>query len=113
MQLEITPEVLVAQLDLGHGDATLAQTKKVIENTINFDKFAKHLISLNDKLKHMNSFIALSNSEDYLKIKCNSEVDAQEIIEEFHQEVNHFAQKYSLTLKKVDNKDVYYIIGRE
>lgn len=113
MNLEITPEVLIAQLDLGHGEATLKQTQIAIQNTKNFDKFAKHLISLNDKLKHMNGFIALSNSENYFKIKCDSEVDSNEIIEEFINEVHHFAEKYQVELKKVENKDVYYILGRE
>lgn len=113
MNLEITPEVLVAQLDLGHGEATLNQTKVAMENTKDFDKFSKHILSLNDKLKHMNAYVALSNSESYFKIKCDSSVDSPEIIEEFTQEVQHFSDKYDVELKKVENKDVYYIIGKK
>ncbi len=110
MHLEITPEVLVAQLDLGHGDATLTQTKSAIENTKNFEKFSKHIISLNDKLKHMNAYIALSNSHPCFKIKCDNEEDG--ILKEFTDELNHWSTKYEVDLQKVDNKDVYYIVGR-
>ena len=112
MHLDVTPEVIVTQLNLGHGDSTLNQAKAAMENTKEFDKFAKHILSLNDKLKHMNAYIALSNSEPYFKIKCDTQNDSPEIINEFQQEVQHFAEKYEIQLKKVDNKDVYYIIGK-
>ena len=111
MHLDITPEVLVAQLDLGHGDTTLAQTQTAMENTKNFEKFSKHIISLNDKLKHMNGYIALSNSHPYFKIKCENIEDG--IIKEFKDELNHWSDKYEVELEKVSNKDVYYIIGKE
>lgn len=112
MHLDVTPEVIVAQLNLGHGDSTLNQVKTAIENTKEFDKFAKHILSLNDKLKHMNAYVALSNSEPYFKIKCDSQNDSPEIVNEFQEEVQHFADKYEVELKKVDNKDVYYIVGK-
>lgn len=112
MHLEVTPEVIVAQLDLGHGESTLNQAATAIKNTKDFDKFAKHIISLNDKLKHMHAYIALSNSEPYFKIKCDTANDSEQIIKEFTDEINHFSEKYHVELKKVQNKDVYYIIGR-
>ena len=111
MHLDITPEVLVAQLDLGHGESTLKQTQAAMENTKNFEKFSKHIISLNDKLKHMNGYIALSNSHPCFKIKCENK--EEKIIKEFEEELAHWASKYEVTLEKVDNKNVYYIIGRE
>ena len=111
MHLEITPEVLVAQLELGHGDATLAQTNTAMDNTKSFEKFSKHIISLNDKLKHMNAYIALSNSNPCFKIKCENK--EQEIINEFKEELDHWSNKYEVTLEKVKNKNVYYIVGRE
>ena len=111
MHLDITPEVLVAQLDLGHGEPTLNQTAKAMENTKNFDKFSKHIISLNDKLKHMNAYIALSNSHPCFKIKCENK--EEEIIKEFEEELDHWKDKYEVTLNKVENKNVYYIVGRD
>ncbi len=111
MHIDITPEVIVTQLDLGHGEATLDQTKTAIKNTKDFDKFSKHIISLNDKLKHMQGYIALSNSAPYFKIKCDS-IESDEILKEFIDELNHWSNKYDVKLKKVDNKDVYYILGK-
>ncbi len=110
MHLEITPEVLITQLGYSRNEQTQKQVKDIIENTKGFEKFAKHIISLNDNLKHMNAFIAMSNSEKYLKIKCGN-TDATEILKEFHSEVEHFSKKYNVKMKKLDNKEVYYIIG--
>ena len=111
MHLDITPEVLVSQLNIGKTNSSLDQVTKAIENTKEFNKFSKHIISLNDKLKHMNGFLALSNSVPHFKIKCDAANDSQEIIQEFTDEVKHWANKYNVELQKVDNKDVYYIIG--
>ncbi len=110
MHLEITPEVLISQLGYSHNEQTQKQVEAIIENTNNFSKFSKHIISFNDSLKHMNAFIALSNSENYLKIKCGNS-DATEILKEFHEAVKHFSDKYHVEIKKLDNKEVYYIIG--
>ena len=110
MHLKITPEVLISQLGYSRNEQTQKQVEAIIANTKGFDKFAKHIISLNDALKHMNAFVALSNSENYLKIKCGNE-DATEILKEFHLTVTHFSNKYNVQLKKLPNKEVYYIVG--
>ena len=110
MQLEISPEVLLSQLGYVKNDSALRQAEQVITKTKEFGKFSKHIISLNDHLKKMNAYIALSNSSDYLKIKCD-ENDADEILEEFHEEVSHWANKYNVNLEKLDKKHVYYILG--
>jgi len=111
MHLDITPEVIVSQLGLGAGDAILKQTKATINNTKDFDKFSKHIISLNDKLKHMNAYIALSNSKSYFKVKSDKN-DSEEIVKEFTDEINHWSDKYDVKIEKVDNKNVYYILGK-
>ncbi|PLY08167.1 MAG: hypothetical protein C0625_02990 [Arcobacter sp.] len=110
MQLDISPEVLLSQLGYAKSDSSLKQAELAINTTKDFDKFSKHIISLNDHLKKMNAYVALSNSSDFLKIKCD-ENDANEIIEEFHEEVSHWANKYNVDLQKIDNKPVYYILG--
>ena len=110
MQLDISPEVLLSQLGYAKSDSSLKQAEQVMNQTKDFGKFSKHIISLNDHLKKMNAYIALSNSSDYLKIKCD-ENDANEIIEEFHDEVLHWSNKYNVNLQKLDNKPVYYILG--
>ncbi len=110
MQLEVSAEVLLSQLGYTKSDSSLKQAQIVIEQTKDFDKFSKHLLSLNDHLKKMNAYVGLSNSSEFLKIKCD-ENDAQEILDEFHEEVNHWADKYNVDLQKLDNKHVYYILG--
>lgn len=110
MQIEISPEVLLSQLGYAKNNSSLKQAEHIMNKTKDFDKFSKHIISLNDHLKKMNAYVALSNSSDYLKIKCD-ENDAKEILEEFHDEVSHWANKYNVNLEKTDDKHVYYILG--
>ncbi|QOG11695.1 hypothetical protein [Arcobacter sp. FWKO B] len=110
MHIEITPEVLATQLGYSINDATLSQAKSIIENTKNFDKFSKHLLSLHDSLAHISSYVAMSNTNNYLKIKCD-ESNSAEFVKEFDEIVEHFSNKYNVEVQKVANKNVYYIIG--
>ena len=112
MHLEVTPEVIVSQLEIGKTESSIKQAEQAMKNTKDFEKFSKHIISLNDKLKHMHGFVSLSNSEHYFKIKCDSSNDSSEIIKEFTAEVEHWSNKYDVELQKVQDKDVYYIIGK-
>jgi len=110
MHLDVTAEMLLLELGYTRRDSTLSQIEEIIQNTRGFEKFAKHIISLNEELRHMKAYIAISNSLNYLKIKCDDN-DAPEILEEFHEEVKHWGNKYHVELQKVKNKEVYYIIG--
>ena len=110
MQLEVSAEVILSQLGYSKSEASLKQAEKMIESTIDFDKFAKHILTLNDHLKKMNAYVGLSNKSNHLKIKCD-ENDSDEILEEFHNEVLHWANKYNVKLQKLDNKPIYYILG--
>ena len=55
----------------------------------------------------MNAYVGLSNKYHHLKIKCD-ENDSAEILEEFHEEVLHWADKYHVKLEKSD-KNTYII----
>ena len=110
MHLDVTAEMLLLELGYSKTDTTLAQMQDIIDNTRGFDKFAKHIISLNEQLKHMKAYIAISNSLNYLKIKCDDN-DAAEILAEFHDTVKHWSDKYHVEIQKVKKKEVYYIIG--
>ena len=110
MQLEVSAEVILSQLGYSKSEASLKQAEKMMESTTNFDKFAKHIFTLNDHLKKMNAYVGLSNKLNHLKIKCD-ENDSEEILQEFHEEVSHWANKYNVNLEKTDNKHVYYILG--
>ena len=110
MQIDVTPEVVLSQLGIAKSDAAFTQVEKAINNTKNFNKFSKHIIHLNDELKHMNAYVALSNSENYFKIKCD-QVESPEILEEFHTTVEKFSNKYNVHMQQVPNKEVFYILG--
>ena len=112
MNLEITPEVLASQLEIGKTEASLKQIETNIGNTKDFNSFSKHIISLNDKLKRMNAYVGLSNKESYFKIKCD-ETELEEGIEkEFLEEVEHWSKKYHVELRQLDNKNIFYILGK-
>jgi hypothetical protein len=112
MHLDLTPEALLTQLGYTKNEQTLNQINTIISNTKGFDKFSPHIPSFNDALAVEKGFIAMSNSEDHLKIKCDEDINADNL-SAFTDLVKHWAEKYKLELKKVDNKNTYYIIGHK
>jgi hypothetical protein len=112
MHLDLTPEALLTQLGYPANEQTLKQMNAIIANTEGFEKFSQHLPSFNDALAVEKAFIGLSNSENYLKIKCDTHSNVENLLA-FHQLVDHWAQKYKMALKKVDNTETYYIIGHK
>ena len=112
MHLELTPEALLAQLGYTANEQTLKQMNDIIANTKGFEKFSQHIPSFNDALAVEKGFIAMSNSEDHLKIKCEEDMNADNL-SAFTELVKHWAEKYKLELKQVENKNTYYIIGHK
>jgi hypothetical protein len=110
MHLELTPEALLTQLGYSVTEQTLKQINRIMENTEGLEKFLPHIPSFGDALAVEKGYLAMSNSEDYLKIKCDPDTNADNLAA-FTEIVNHWADKYKLALKKVDNKNTYYIIG--
>ncbi|WP_292654853.1 hypothetical protein [Nitratifractor sp.] len=111
MNIELTPENLLIQLGYPVKEATLAQLQRIIDNTPGFEKFAKHILTLNDEVKRFAGIVALSNSKDYLKVKTDS--TNPEEIEAFNDYVKQWAEKYKVALEKVDGKNTYYILGHK
>jgi len=112
MHLDLTPEALLAQLGYSNNEHSLDQIKRIIANTEGFDHFSQHIISFNDALAVEKGFVAMSNSEDHFKIKCDEDTSADNL-SAFTEQVKHWADKYKVELKKVDNKNTYYIIGQK
>jgi uncharacterized protein YerC len=110
MHLELTAEALLVQFGYTKTEQTLKQMNAIINNTKSFEKFSSHLPALNDALAVEKGFIAMSNSKNYLKIKCNEDISADNL-SEFHTIVNHWADKYKVVLEKVESKNTYYILG--
>jgi len=111
MHLDLTPAAILAQLGYTKTEQTLKQMNEIIENTKDFEKFSQHLPSFNDALAVEKAFIAMSNSENYLKIKCHEDPSADNL-SAFTNLVTHWADKYKLDLKQVIDKNTYYILGQ-
>jgi acetolactate synthase small subunit len=104
-------DAMLKQLGYSPNEALLNQMGRIIENTKDYSKIEKHIIDLNDVLKVDKSYVAMSNSEDYLKIKI--ETESKEMIADATHKIEHFAKKFKVKLKKVDSKNTYYILGFE
>ena len=102
-------EAMLKQLGYAPNEALLRQIDKIVTNTRSFEKIQKHILDLHEHLKVDNSHVAMSNSEDYLKIKV--EAPSPERQEEAMEKINHFADKYKVDLKQVEGKNTYYIVG--
>ncbi len=102
-------EAILRQLDYTPNEALKEQIDRIISNTTEFEKIEKHMMELHKQLKVDDSYIAMSNSEDYFKIKI--EAPSPELTQEAHEKIAHWSQKYKVQIEKVDKKDTYYIKG--
>jgi hypothetical protein len=101
-------EAILVQLGYVPNEALLKQLKNIQNNTTGYDKIKKHIMDLHEHLKVDKSFVAMSNSNDYFKIKI--EAQSKEMKEAAHQKVQHFSEIFKVEIKKLDNKETYYII---
>lgn len=102
-------QAILTQLGYSVSENTLAQLERVIANTVGFEHVEKHLITLHDALKPYYSFVALSSTKDYFKIK--NEAHDTEMVDEVNEMITKWAIKYKITLEKVPHKNTYYVIG--
>ena len=102
--MKLTKEGILKQL--GYNEEDLKRLEEVIKHTTGFDKIMNHLVALNDKLKHTNSFVGFSNSVPHMKIKIESL--SNELKEEAEEIIKKWAEKYNVVLEKV-KEGVYYI----
>ena len=102
-------EAILRQLDYTPNEALKEQVSRIINNTKSFEKVEKHMMELHKQLKVDGSYIALSNSEDYFKIKI--EAPSEALTEEAHEKIAHWSEKYKIQTSRVDQKDTYYIKG--
>lgn len=102
-------EAILRQLDYTPNVALNEQVDRIVSNTRAFDKIEKHLIELHKQLKVDGSYIAMSNSEDYFKIKV--EAPSPALSEEAHEKIQHWSEKYKVEMARVGQKETYYIKG--
>jgi len=104
-------DAMLTQLGYAPNEALKEQLRRIEANTAGYEKIQKHIMDLNDHLKVNNAYVALSNSNDYFKIKI--EAQGAEFIEEAHKKVQHFSSKFKIRVNKLEEKETYYIIGFE
>jgi len=102
-------EAMLTQLGYAPNDALVKQLEEIENNTPGYEKIQKHIMDLHDHLKVNSSYVALSNSNSYFKIKI--EAKTPELVEEAHAKVQHFSEKFKVTLNRLEKKETYYIIG--
>lgn len=102
-------EAMLTQLGYTPNDALLKQLEEIESNTAGYEKIQKHIMDLHDHLKVNSAYVALSNSNNYFKIKIES--SSQELAKEAHEKINHFSEKFKVSIEKLDNKETYYILG--
>lgn len=107
----MTHNAILNQLGLIPNEALLLQLENIEKNTHGYEKIIKHILDLHEALKTCESYIALSNSNDYFKIKVDSTSDVSKV--EAREKINHFCEKYKVEVQKVQGKSTYYILGFE
>lgn len=105
----MTRDAMLTQLGYAPNDALLQQLEKIEKNTSGYEKIQKHIMDLHDHLKVDGSFVALSNSQDYFKIKI--EATSPQLRDEAHEKVKHFSDKFKVAVNKLDHKETYYVVG--
>jgi len=108
--MQYTIDAMLTQLGYSINESVKAQMKNIIENTKNFMEIQKHIIQLNDALKPFQAYIAMSNSNNYLKIKNESPKDSLQKVDDM---IKEWAKKYKVNLQKVEGKETYYILGKD
>lgn len=94
---------LLNQLGYNENDATTAQVKRILNNCDGLN--LSSIITLNDHLKPLGSFVAMSGSEDVFKIKnVGKTPDTLNVIE-------NWAEKNKINIKRV-NETTHYILGK-
>ncbi|SFV51577.1 hypothetical protein MNB_SM-7-334 [hydrothermal vent metagenome] len=105
----VNNDAVLTKLGYNPSETLRAQLDRIKSNTKGYEKIIKHILDLHDALQVDKSYVALSNSKDYLKIKV--EAQTPEMKEETLEKIERFKEKYKVDLQKVDGKDTYYIIG--
>ncbi|NLC27245.1 MAG: hypothetical protein GX780_00530 [Campylobacteraceae bacterium] len=107
----MTNEAILTQLGYTVNSGALAQLEYAISNTPGFEHINKNLITLHDHLQPYLSFVALSSSKPYFKIKnMATEPKAKEEVKAV---IQKWSEKFKVNIEKVDGKETYYVTGFE
>ncbi len=111
MHNNLTTEALLTQLGYPQTEQAIKQMETIISETKGFENFSKHIPAFADALAVEKGYIAMSNSKNCLKIKCDGDLDADNL-SAFGSLVDHWAEKYKIELEPI-NDHTYYILGQK
>ncbi len=103
--------LILSHFGYSANDGLTRQVERILSQCDLNDTDLSHLFSLHDKIDKFSGFVAISNSEDVFKIKCQATAPAD--IRNFNEIVIDWAQKYQLNIRKVAGKETYYLLGRK
>lgn len=102
----VTDKALLVQLGYTQSSGMMEPLKRIIKNTHGYDSIKKHIVSLQGALKPYGSFIAISSSQNFFKIKNESKSEVA------HEIIHNWSEKYKVNLTKISGKEAYYIEGQ-
>ncbi len=100
---KITDDALLVQLGYTVTSGTREMLKNIIKNTRGYEELKSRLLSLQKKLEPYGSFVGLSSSKNFFKIK--NENNSKEV----YSLVESWSKKYKVNLVKVNGGQTYYI----
>lgn len=103
-------EGILVSLGYNASEPTIQQLRRILSQCDLEENELERIVALNDKIKPYGAYIAMSNSNDYFKIK--NEPDTEELRKVVRDTIFAWSEKYRLKLQKVDGKETYYITGR-
>ena len=106
--MKLTNDALLTQLGYNVTENTLKDLEIIAQNTNGFDTIKNHIVALNDHLKTIDGYVAMSSTNPYLKIKIKAEEETA--VNACLEEIQKWADKYKVELKKVNDK-TFYILG--
>ena len=106
----MSEEGILISLGYSANDATLKQLRGILSKCDFEDNELDRIITLNDKLKIYNAYVAMSNTHDSFKIKYDATGKMQK--KAVLDLIFSWSEKFQLKIKKVENKETYYITGR-
>lgn len=105
-------EGILTALGYSVNDSTINQLRGILSKCDFEDNELEKIVMLNDKLRVYEgvAYIAMSNSNDYFKIKIVADDAKLEAV--IKEEILAWSNKYKLNLEKVVGKETYYVTGR-
>lgn len=102
---KITDDALLLQLGYTLTSGTRDMLKRIIKNTPGYEELKMRILSLQKTLEPYGSFVGLSSSENFFKIK--NKTNSQEA----YALIDQWSKKYKVNLVETNEGNTYYIKG--